>query len=382
MKKINLFLVIILTFSSCISTMKVKVDVIDRTKLIVAPEVLLMEVLAISEIEETRLKNQFYQNQRADIIGACDKLFTKLVRSKRLAPDVYEAITKDLQQEIDGIYLKQVIPILSEGVNDTKAIFLEKLPKDASLSERQLNLLYKARSNFSDARKTLNDFISKWTRLEPEWMEAVKEKLNKDHEVSSYFFENIIAPQLRANYKIDSKLDHLEAFHNGLFGDPLNAIVIQAPNDYWKKIYNKTVAKNLLGNTDIAVVMETPGNFFIKGVRMDAENVTSTLAKTFNSSIKLLGKVNGIEFTPTGSIDTTAQIKKKSFVQDKIDTEELEQEIEIREKITKLSFINLMDAVIMQKDSLQSESGYQEALQQIQSIYQVHKSQLETLQKN
>jgi len=387
MKKSHIHIIILaglcIGLSSCVSNMKVKVDVIDRQKLMTSPEVLLMEVFAISELEQIKLKNGFYGTQRKEIADAVDTMLTQLLVNKgTLGIGIKVDLMKDVVKEIDRVYVDQVIPKLEKSINDVKAIYSIRQAQDGGLTEQQVNLLYNARSGFFAARQQVNDFILEWAGREAAWVNSAV-LADEDTASITNLYEEIIKPNLQAAYKENIDVSNLQAFHNGLSGDPLNSFITQAPKDYWKKTYNKTVAKNLMGNTDIAVVMETPGNFFIKGVRMDAENITSTLANTLSSGVKLLSKVNGINVsTPRGPAPepkTTERTPGQSTVFDQeIKSKELEQQIEIREKLNKLSIISLMDAVIAQKDSLNSDTGYKEAVRQVQSIYKVHKAQFQT----
>lgn len=64
-----------------------------------------------------------------------------------------------------------------------------------------------------------------------------------------------------------------------IFDDANASLVINAPNRYWRGEYNRAFAAGDGGNTDIAIVMQSPGSFSVKGLRNDTSKIT---AATFN----------------------------------------------------------------------------------------------------
>ncbi len=101
--------------------------------------------------------------------------------------------------------------------------------------------------------------------------------------------------------------------------------MIRAPENYWKKYdedisiitvegeptrpnsnkakkkarINKTVSKTFFGNSDIAIKMDSPGTFIVKGARVDSDEALKTSFKVLNQGIKYMAYANGIP-TPTG----------------------------------------------------------------------------------
>ena len=378
--KTIIFFGIVTLCSACISSMKVKVDVLDRTKMLASPEVLFLEVLAIAEIQENRLKGSYYQDQSQSIYKSFDSLFSKLVQSNNLSPANKDFVDALLKAELDSIYNKKTLPKLKLGIVTVKTIAGEQNNSINSLTQTQINKIYEAKRLFNQAINELNETLEKYKNMEGEWAEILD--LAPDQQMINYMKDNLISPVVSAVVTSNDIVDHIKMVHNGLFNDPLNSIVVQAPKSYWRKVYNKTVARNWIGNTDIAVVMETPGNFFIKGVRMDAENVTAALANTVNTGIQMLAKVNGLPVKADGRIDTAEQNQQKSILKQEMNRRTIIKEKSIQEQTFKLSAISIMDIILSNADSLESETGYKDALQQIQSVYSIQKNQLDTLLKN
>jgi hypothetical protein len=89
---------------------------------------------------------------------------------------------------------------------------------------------------------------------------------------------------------------------NDVFNDPYASIVINAPSNYWEGVYNRTFGVGTLGDTDIAVRMESVGDFTIKGVRDDASKITSASFQGVQQAVKLAAAIYGVPLpTPSSS---------------------------------------------------------------------------------
>ena len=92
--------------------------------------------------------------------------------------------------------------------------------------------------------------------------------------------------------------------NKGILNDPLASSVVYAPEAYWRRAdspgINETFASGTFGNTDIAVKMESIGNFTIKGVRLDASKITQATFAVGRQAVKTVAAVNGIPL-PTGT---------------------------------------------------------------------------------
>lgn len=92
-----------------------------------------------------------------------------------------------------------------------------------------------------------------------------------------------------------------------ILGDPIASYIAKNDNDQiWKSIFNKTVSYSFLGNSDVAYILRSNppeeelksgdynNNFTIKGVRMDAADVTNAVFTTLTQTINFVAGTQGI----------------------------------------------------------------------------------------
>lgn len=92
-----------------------------------------------------------------------------------------------------------------------------------------------------------------------------------------------------------------------ILGDPIASYIAKNENDQiWKSIFNKTVSYSFLGNSDVAYILRSNppeeelksgdynNNFTIKGVRMDAADVTNAVFTTLTQTINFVAGTQGI----------------------------------------------------------------------------------------
>ncbi len=115
------------------------------------------------------------------------------------------------------------------------------------------------------------------------------------------------------------------AFGESIVKDPLASVIAALPEQYWKRYkqsvnlslksgeinatttgeakkytskspnrINTTTARTFLGNSDIAIKMTSPGEFIVKGVRVDADEAIRNSFKVVSQGIKYLAYASGI----------------------------------------------------------------------------------------
>ena len=109
----------------------------------------------------------------------------------------------------------------------------------------------------------------------------------------------------------------------GILDDPLASNVVYAPESYWIRPesphgINNTSAKGNFGNTDIAIKMETVGDFTIKGVRLDASKITQAIFAVGRQAIKTVAGLYGIPLSKSGGTQTTASAATTPFAETSI----------------------------------------------------------------
>lgn len=143
--------------------------------------------------------------------------------------------------------------------------------------------------------------------------------------------EESIKPDLslETQYRIDEVNNTImqlsSAFGESILNDPLSSVIAALPDKYWSKYkqdvnlslsngeinsntigdvkkysgnkptrFNTTHARTFIGNSDIAIKMTTPGEFIVKGVRVDADEAVRNSFKVVSQGIKYLAYASGI----------------------------------------------------------------------------------------
>jgi hypothetical protein len=123
-------------------------------------------------------------------------------------------------------------------------------------------------------------------------------------------------------------------FGEAITEDDMASLVVQAPERYWTKYdksvditnvnpnskrisparasrINDTKVQTFMGNADIAIKMDVPAFFVVKGVRLDADQAFKISAKVLNQGIKYLAYASGVPVSsPAGSAESANKFVK------------------------------------------------------------------------
>ncbi|AYL96572.1 hypothetical protein [Mucilaginibacter celer] len=361
--KINLLAVsCLLVLSSCYSRLKVQVDSFDMKKMHESAE------YKSGNRQEELLKYQtMIQSNAFDESG------------KQILTKVRSLLTTFADS---GRYLDRYI-------NPKIALIKPKLAektlnyKTATLAvSNALSALIK-----SDNEKTLDTYTTAYV----------------DFQVAKTAFEqyknelalNLLQPNLDSRTVLD-QLNSLPAvatlttFGNSIVNDNMASFVVKAPEEFWlkykssfytnekdltKSIHNSSInvtkVTTFIGNSDIAVKMDGPGNFIIKGVRLDADEAFRTSFKVLNQGIKYLTYAAGIP-TPVKDASPAVKIPElASYDQNKLKAETLNTQYQ---QLTD-SFLKIIDAY--KADLLSgNDAKRQNAIITLKKAYTYYKSQL------
>jgi hypothetical protein len=85
---------------------------------------------------------------------------------------------------------------------------------------------------------------------------------------------------------------------DGLFREPEAHAVASAPPGVWSKNFDRSYSWSLFGDTNVAIKMESRGNFSIKGVSFDPSEVTRVASKVVTQSLLAWTQIAGVPATP------------------------------------------------------------------------------------
>ncbi|MBL7739587.1 MAG: hypothetical protein JNK14_10225 [Chitinophagaceae bacterium] len=140
----------------------------------------------------------------------------------------------------------------------------------------------------------------------------------------------------------------ISTFGSSIVSDPMASVIATLPKQYWLKYdskvnltnspgsitqqslgdiskyvknrpsrYNLTVARTRFGNSDIAFKMAAPGEFIVKGVRVDADEVIRTSFKVVSQGIKYLAYSAGVPVAGTSGSAKKARIPELDSLEEK-----------------------------------------------------------------
>lgn len=85
---------------------------------------------------------------------------------------------------------------------------------------------------------------------------------------------------------------------DGLFREREAYTVANAPEDVWKRNFDRSYSWSLFGDTNVAIKMESRGSFSIKGVSFDPSEITRVASKVVTQSLLAWTQIAGV---PTGA---------------------------------------------------------------------------------
>lgn len=362
--KINiLYITIFLLNISCYSKIKITVDTFDRNAF-----------LKSSDYQEVKMDNissrLLYKISQIENKEKFNKTI-ELIKSNQRVSEISgfsDSVEKEIQA-ISSVPLKKYI----EAVASINNQVLEKIDKTSILTlELEGDNAY---------LQGISKLISGLNNLKVEFSNDEFESIS-----NNIFINNIYDP-----ISINST-----SFGGSLYSDKFASLITRAPNIYWRKYqtnvdlsgstkklsktikarYNKVTASTLFGNSDIAVKMDQPGSFTVKGVRMDANESIKTSFKVLSQGIKYISLASGIPIPNASTNETSTTILIPS---------EGEVELLIRERDNsekKLNDLNrtFLRVLLLQTEVIEnnekSEVEKEQALELIKIAFNVYKNQL------
>lgn len=183
----------------------------------------------------------------------------------------------------------------------------------------------------------------------------------------------VITSQRKTQTAIEQKVESLTGGGH-LFDDPLAPIVIAAPDKFWKGVYNETSALGTMGNTDIAIKMETVGSFTIKGLRVDASKVTEATFDVLKQSVRMVAAAYGV---PLPAAEKKNQHDAGGSPTDVLmAVDEVHQIADRKRLLSRSAALTLLDLIVAQRSDLASDSTRISAIQNIKRSFDSYKGQL------
>jgi hypothetical protein len=88
---------------------------------------------------------------------------------------------------------------------------------------------------------------------------------------------------------------------DGLFREPEAAAIAAAPEALWHKRFDQSFSWSIFGDTNVAIKMESRGNFSIKGVSFDPSEITRIASKVVTQSLLAWTQIAGVPSSAAAS---------------------------------------------------------------------------------
>lgn len=159
-----------------------------------------------------------------------------------------------------------------------------------------------------------------------------------------------------------------------LFDDPLAPTIISAPDEFWEGVYNETKAFGTMGNTDIAIKMETVGSFTIKGLRVDTSKVTQATFDVLKQSVRMVAAAYGV---PLPASEKKAPQEGGASPMDIVTSaDEIRQSADRKRLLSRTAALTLLDLIVSVRSDLVAPVSRKTAIQNLKHSFDVYKSHL------
>lgn len=79
-----------------------------------------------------------------------------------------------------------------------------------------------------------------------------------------------------------------------LAATPYAYIISSAPDGYWQRNFNQAIGSGVMGNLDIAIILNETADFSVKGMRFDASKVAEVASKVTSQALHLAVQMSGV----------------------------------------------------------------------------------------
>jgi hypothetical protein len=347
---------------SCVTKMKVKVDIFDRHAL--------MKSYAYREVQLSKINSilssgGMFAALKSEYKKAALKIIedakSKIIVAAPVAEQVSETVASKITDEV-----KSSLTQLVKTVRDEKGMNVYESFTETSAATAQLMF-----DRFSSELKTALPSINSadWKTITDKYYHS----LSQQHEYI------------------------MSLYGHSIIDDPLASLVAQAPDKYWRKYrasfnmikenpdtvgksnyeakVNRAAVRTFMGNADIAIKMDAPGVFVIKGVRLDADEAIKASFKVLNQGVKYLAYASGVPVnSPAGSADNNGKIV---VLPEKEQNDSLQFVIEnfgSVDKQNKIAFLNILFSQLnkIEPPATPSNADVKRSIDMIQQAYRIY----------
>lgn len=370
MRSLSWAMLITIFFLGCSSSLTVQVDIFDG-KGINPGDVLKAAVERETAQHVYLLKTGSYARTKSDLKIQLRKYLDLLAK-----PDIAVVTPNDVSK-FAVIASSNVDTAVNNAAEKRNVGTNENRKAETLINPDERQKVYEsALDNFTSATQILNklrfEFLKPYQGLLKEKLIEMEAEITPDLTT----INNVILSDSRINREVEKSVQTLTGALD-LFDDHLAPFIISASENYWQGVFNKTEASGQIGNTDIAIKMETIGTFTIKGVRLDASKVTEASFQVLKQSVKLVAAAYGIP-TPGGTPPTVGDQISGSPAAMVMNIDQLRQTADLKRQKSQYAALSLLDLIISERLDLLSANNpaRKAAVDRIKKSFQAYKPQL------
>ena len=355
MKHKLLLIIVLLGGGGCSSKLQVDIQILKRAHLRDNPSILFEVLSARDKTLRTSLEN--FSQKKAEL----QQQVTAYVKDNPcLWGDSLQAkiIIGTANQRINDLYTSAFNDIISGLAKKDSSTLTNDRFKKSRLLKEALTLVNRAASQSSRVYSLVADLVNKPRVACPE-----------SYRLASY------QQQGRAIVKQAREVAQVASIQHPLANDPLASYAVTAPDSCWKSTINHTLGRTVMGNADIAVVMESNEGFneyTIKGIRNDASQATKAVFSLLNATVETIAKAYGVGLAiPSASSDTVANFTRQSL--------QTAQGLKTYKHTVRLAQVSMIRTLLDQRKILatpQDTTKYKAAIDDIKTSFSTTKKKL------
>jgi hypothetical protein len=271
-----------------------------------------------------RIRNGDYNKKRLELKNSIDKAYEELVKANMIAKSDRQTMQNSVDSAID------------ERISEARTLHEQALSAKDEESAREL---------FRKGDDRLAELVRQVTKE----IEGTGVNLAAN------------TPVANAAASVKNTAAKLEGFlssDSSILSDSNAPFVAGAPEEKWHGVYNETFGNAFFGNHDIAIKMESLGNFTLKGMRVDARQATQAMGKIVKSGVRMIAAAYGLPLPSASTGD--AQAAKEADVQVSEDVAGADQKkrlAEARLDNSRQAAASIMDAIAAHYANATNASG-------------------------
>ena len=274
---------------------------------------------------------------------------------------------------------------LENAVGDAKARYTKASSEIIAINKRIQEALTRLpdqeRATTLDRARPIRGGLAYLLRERDAWLRSLRDFIHDETGSNENILKELTGERLQIA-KQSAKVFVVETDTNyksltgglDLTDDPRAHAVAAAPPEVWAQKFNEAVAQGYLGNIDIAIKMNKPGDFTIKGLLFDPSTVASVASKTVTQALLVAAQISGVPVSTSSGTGDGAALASTST---SLNTAQVAMaERKSAQNASRAALLDIADTIVREKQNLADDSKRQAAIEAIQITFSKHQSRI------